>query len=103
MSSYNVMIIEVAQRDLLDIFDYIAFELRDPDSTIRLLSKIRSKVKSLYDFPEQNNLISEPKYEEQKIRWCPVENYIVFYKVSKEKSQVYLIRILYKKETGSIF
>lgn len=97
MSSYNVVITEAAQRDLLDIFDYIAFELREPYSASRLLSKLRSKVKSLKEFPERNNLISEPKYEEQKIRWCPVENYIIFYQVSKEQSQVYIIRILYKK------
>jgi len=97
MSSYNVVITEVAQRDLLDIFDYIAFELREPDSASRLLSKIRSKVKSLKEFPVRNNLISEPKYEEQKIRWCPVENYIIFYQVSKEQFQVYIIRVIYKK------
>lgn len=38
MSSYNVVITEAAQRDLLDIFDYITFELREPDSASRLLS-----------------------------------------------------------------
>ncbi len=97
MSNYSIVITETAQRDLLDIFDYIAFELREPDSASRLLSNISLKVKSLDEFPERNNLISEPKYEEQKIRWCPVENYVVFYQVSKELSQVYIIRVLYKK------
>ncbi|HHX11421.1 MAG TPA: type II toxin-antitoxin system RelE/ParE family toxin [Clostridiales bacterium] len=97
MSSYSVVITEAAQRDLLNIFDYIAFELREPDSASRLLSKVRSNVKSLEEFPERNNLISEPKYEERKIRWCPVENYIIFYQVSKEQSQVYIVRILCKK------
>ena len=57
MSSYNVVITEAAQRDLLDIFDYITFELREPDSASRLLAKIRSKVNSLEEFPERNNLI----------------------------------------------
>ncbi len=46
MSSYNIVIAEAAQRDLLDIFDYIAFELREPVSARRLLSKIRNKIKS---------------------------------------------------------
>jgi len=78
MSSYNVVITEAAQRDLLDIFDYITFELREPDSASRLLSKIRSKVNSLEEFPERNKLISEPKYEEQKIRWCPVRELCYF-------------------------
>ena len=103
MSSYNVVITEVTPRDSLDIFDYISFELREPDSVNRLLSKIRSKVESLEEYPEWNNMISEPKYEEQKIRWCPVENYVIFYQVSKEQSLVYIILVLYKKETGSIF
>lgn len=91
------MITEAAQLDMLDIFDYIAFELREPDSASRLLSKIRSKVKSLEKYPDRNKMISEPKYEKQNIRWCPVENYVIFYKVSKEQSQVYIIRVLYKK------
>jgi toxin ParE1/3/4 len=97
MSSYNVVITEAAQHDLLDIFDYIAFELREPDSARGLLSKIRTKVKSLEEFPERNNIISEPEYEAQKIRWCPVENYAIFYEVSEVQNQVYIIRVLYKK------
>jgi addiction module toxin, RelE/StbE family len=97
MSSYNVVITEAAQCDLLDIFDYIAFELREPDSASRLLSKVRTKVKSLEEFPERNNMISEPKYKAQKIRWCPVENYVIFYQVSESQNQVYIIRVLYKK------
>jgi len=97
MPSYNVVITEAAQRDLLDIFDYIAFELRESDSARRLLSKIRTKVKSLEEFPERNKVISEPKYEAQKIRWCPVENYVIFYQVSELQNHVYIIRVLYKK------
>lgn len=97
MSSYNVVITEAAQRDLLDIFDYIAFELREPDSANRLLSKIRTKVKFLEEFPERNNMISEPKYDALKVRWCSVENYIIFYQVSEIQNLVYVIRVLYKK------
>jgi toxin ParE1/3/4 len=97
MSSYNVVITDTAQRDLLDIFDYITFELREPDSASRLLSKIRTKVKSLEEFPERNSMIFEPKYEAHKIRWCPVENYVIFYQVSELQNQVYIIRVLYKK------
>ena len=97
MSSYNVVITDTAQRDLLDIFDYIAFELRESDSARRLLYKIRTKVKSLEEFPERNNMISVPNYEAQKIRWCPVENYVIFYQVFDVQKQVYIIRVLYKK------
>jgi toxin ParE1/3/4 len=97
MSSYNVVITDTAQHDLLDIFDYIVFKLREQDSASRLLSKIRTKVKSLEEFPERNNMISEPEYEGQKIRWCPVENYVIFYQVSELHNQVYIIRVLYKK------
>jgi addiction module RelE/StbE family toxin len=97
MSSYNIVITEVAQRDLLDIFDYIAFELREQESARRLLSKIRIKVKSLEEFPDRNNIFSELKYKAQKIRSCPVENYVVFYQVSEVQNQVYIIRVLYKK------
>lgn len=97
MSSYNVVITEAAQYDLLDIFDYIAIELREPELAGRLLSKIRTKVKTLEEFPERNNMISEPNYELQKIRWCPIENYVLFYQVSEAENQVYILRVLYKK------
>ena len=57
------MITELAQYGLLGIFDYIAFELREPETASSLLSKIRTKPKSLEEFPERNNVISEPKCE----------------------------------------
>lgn len=97
MSSYNVVITEAAQRDLLDIFDYIAFELREPESARLLLSKIKFKVKSFEEFLERNHIISVQKYEMQKIRWCPVENYMIFYQISEAQHQVYVLRVLYKK------
>lgn len=97
MSNYNVVITKAAQRDLFDIFDYIAFELREPDSASRLLLKIKLKIKSLEEFPERNNMISEEKYTVQKIRWSLVENYVIFYQIAKVSHQVYVLRVLYKK------
>lgn len=97
MSSYNIVITEAAQRDLLDIFDYITFELREPESASHLLTKIKLKAKSLEEFPERNNIISEPKYEAQNIRWCLIDNYVIFYQVSEMQSQVFILRVLYKK------
>lgn len=97
MSSYNVVISESAQRDLLDIFDYIAYELREPESASNLLSKIRTKVISLENFPDRNNIITEPKYEAHKIRWCPIENFVIFYQVCELESRVFILRILYNK------
>ena len=97
MSSYNVVITKPTQRDLLDIFDYIAFDLREPETASNLLSKVRLKVKSLEEFPERNNIISEPKYAAKNIRWCPIENYVIFYQVSEVKTTVNILRVLYKK------
>ncbi|MGB4659058.1 MAG: type II toxin-antitoxin system RelE/ParE family toxin [Mobilitalea sp.] len=97
MSSYNAVIAEAAQHDMLDIFDYIALELREPETASSLPSRIRAKVKSLEEFPERNNMISEPKYESNKIRWCPIENYVIFYQISEVQNQVFILRVLYKK------
>lgn len=102
MSSYNVVITEVTPLDSLDIFDYIAFELREPDPVNRLLSKIRSKVESLEEYPEWNNMISEPKYEEQKIRWCPIELCYFLSGIQRTIPRIHNTCFI-KKETGSIF
>ena len=97
MSSYQVVITNVAQRDLLDIFDYISFELKEPESARRLLSKIKAKVLSLVEMPESHKLISEVSYKEKNIKWAPIENYIIFYQVSDLDNIVYILRVLYKK------
>lgn len=97
MSSYNVVITESAQHDLLDIFNYIAFELRESETASSLLSRIKAKVRTLADFPERNHIISEPNYELQKIRWCPIENYVIFYQISEQQHDIYILRVLYKK------
>ncbi|MFA9462768.1 MAG: type II toxin-antitoxin system RelE/ParE family toxin [Velocimicrobium sp.] len=97
MSSNKVVITKTAQQDLLDIFDYIAFELREGQAARNLLAKIRKKIMMLEEFPERNALIGEPNYRVKNIRWCPIENYVIFYQISEFDKNVIVLRVLYKR------
>ena len=80
-----------AKRDLEEIGDYIAFELRNKAAAGNVLRGIRKSVESLRNFPERGT----PVYEapgEPLYRYLQSGNYLIFYTVSD--STAYIDRVL---------
>lgn len=81
-----------ARRDLEEIGDYIAFELRNKADAGNVIRGIRKTVESLRDYPERGT----PVYEapgEPLYRYLPSGNYLIFYTVSDRTA--YIDRVLY--------
>lgn len=97
MKSYQVFISNPAENDLFEIGHYITMELLEPKTAQNLLEKISAAILELEQFPLRGALIADDNLANQGIRRLLVDNYIVFYVVSKDRKTVTVIRILYNK------
>lgn len=83
-----------AQRDLKEIYGYIAFRLRNPPSAKRLANQIRKTTMVLAQFPESGSPV---QFSGLSIvyRYLVSENYLIFYHLTENTAQI--DRILYGK------
>lgn len=95
--SWAVVVTKPAEADLLAIGDYIAFQLKEPGTALRLLSKIEEKIMELSEFPARCAFVREEEFRAQGYRKLFVENYTVFFTLSEQDQMVYIHRILYNK------
>lgn len=95
--NYSIEFSEIATNDLNDIFEYIAINLKSPQSAIKILSSIESAISSLQIMPERYHVYETKKWKERNLRVMTVDNYLVFYIPTHNNLKVTIIRILYSK------
>lgn len=95
--SYQLHITGVAERDLIQAADYIEFVLKNPQAADDLLEEMDQKINALLSFPKEHPLAYDKLLSSWGIRFIQVKNYLVFYVVSEEKSQITVVRFLYAK------
>ncbi len=82
-----------AQNDLDEIWEYIAFELCNPQAAENTVNKIMDTVDELENFSEIGTLLSSVTDIESDYRFLTSANYMVFYRVNG--LDVYIDRVLY--------
>jgi len=93
LKTYNVIIEEPAQRDLIGIFDYIAYTLTEPKVAERLVKRVRKSIESLSCMPKRFAIYDNDFCQLHGIRRMNVGNYAVFYKI--ESQIVSILTVLY--------
>ncbi len=56
---YKVIWADIAEKDLIEIIDYIA--INNPENALKILRKIKKKASSLYSMPERCRVVPELK------------------------------------------
>lgn len=84
-----------AQHDLEKIWDYIFFELSNPDAAENTVNKIMNKVDKLEDFSETGTPLSSVIDIVSDYRFLMSGHYMIFYHTSGQV--VYVDRILYER------
>jgi len=95
MNNYITQYATQAQRDLKEIYEYIAYTLRSPASAERKINKINLAIKNLNYMPERNRLYDKGFWRGKGLRYFSIERYSIFYFISKETKIVTVIRIIY--------
>lgn len=92
---YQVILSDAANRDLRNIFEYIFYELKAPQSASGILDKLEQAVLSLEEMPNRYKVIEREMWLSRKVRLMPVGNYVVIYFVDDDKSIVNIMRVMY--------
>ncbi len=93
MKKYNIEYSVESKQDLIDIKRYIKYNLQEPNTAQKLITKIKKEIDSLKDNPEMYSIIDDDIIKRFKIRKLVVDNYIVFYRINDENIQI--VRVMY--------
>ena len=93
--TYEVVFARRAERDLRDIYEYVAYEIGEPQTAARLMGRIRAAVESLGNFPGRRPLVGFEPWCSRQVRWMLVGSYLVFYMTDEKEGVVSVIRVMY--------
>ena len=93
--TYTVYISGQAEKDLNDIFDYVAVDLQNPIAAEGLLSRLEKSILSLDQMPLRCRLYNREPWKSRGLRVMSVENYLVYYVPDQDAATVTVIRVLY--------
>ncbi len=92
---FDVQISEQADRDLRDIYEYIAFELLAPENAAGQLDRLENAISKLDHMPDKFRRYDREPWKSIGLRVFPVVNYLVFYIPNEETRIVTVIRVMY--------
>lgn len=94
-NSYSVLYSPEAVQDIENIYLYIAFELKVPETALGQVDRIRKQIRSLDVMPMRYALVEDEPWKSRNMHKVPVDNYVVYYTVNEEIFEVMVIRIFY--------
>ena len=92
---YRIVYSPAASEDLKDIYRYIAYELRAGQTAKKQTERIRTEILSLRSFPERYALVDWEPWASLNMHKVPVDRYVVYYTVNRERRRVTIVRIFY--------
>lgn len=92
---YDVIILPLAEEDILNNTDYIAFEKQAPETALQLAMGMRNTIAKLEFMPEKHELDEDEDLATMGIHKCYYKNYKIFFYINKEEHAVYVLRVLH--------
>ncbi len=95
MDIYKIKLTMRAKNDYKRIIRYIKFNLNEPIIAEKYAILIKDKINSLESYPHKFEIIESKLIKQNDIRKMIINNYIVLYKITEQKKEVVILRILY--------
>ena len=92
---YEVEVSEQADRDLREIFEYIAFELQSPENAIGQLDRLEEQILSLDAMPKRYRKYEKEPWKSRELHILSVDNYVILYIPNSDKKVVTILRVMY--------
>ena len=92
---FDVQISEQADKDLREIYEYIAFDLQSPVNACSQLDRLEAAIKKLDNMPEKHCRYDREPWLSRGLRVFPVDNYLIYYIPDMDEHVVTIIRVLY--------
>lgn len=97
MEHYDIRHAEPAEDDLTDILRYIAVELKEPSTALRLLETIDKVIEGLAVMPYRCPLVDDEYLAEIGYRKLHIKNHLVFFTIDEKTKSINVERILYAR------
>lgn len=97
MNKYQILLTQNAKDDLIEIRNYITYDLLSPDISKKFIYGLRKSISQLFYFPYKFPQIKTKYIHEQSCRYMPYKNFLVFYEIKESEGKIYILRILYNK------
>ena len=95
MRMYEVMILPLAEEDIINNTDYIAFEKKAPETALELAMGFRNSIDKLEFMPRQHELDEDEELALRGIRKCYYKNYKIYFFIDEKNGIVYVLRVLH--------
>ena len=94
--TYKINYLPIARIDLIEIVDYISYNLKAPRAAINLIDEFNRAILRMKEFPYSCKIYnSKSKMLENEYRVLKVKNYMVFYVIKGNEVEIH--RIIYSK------
>lgn len=93
--TYSVIYSPEAKDDLREIYSYIAFDLKAPDTAEGQVNRIRKEIRSLDFMPARYAIVDWEPWRSMEMHRVPVDNFVVYYAIDTQNRTVTVIRIFY--------
>jgi len=95
---YTVVLTDTAKQDLRDIAFWIAEQSKDVAIAKRFVNELREECHRLDLFPNSGVLPKDRILKSLGYRFAAHKEYLIFYQVDEEKSEVYIMAIFNAKK-----
>ena len=89
---YKIEISEQADKDLSNIYEYIAFELQAPENASGQIDRLEKHILSLDSMPEKYRIYDKEPWKSRGLHILPVDNYVVLYIPDTDTKVVTILR-----------
>ena len=92
---FEVELTERADRDLRNIFLYIAVDLRAPENAERQINRLWNAILSLDELPERYRCYEDEPWYSRGMRVLPIDNFVILYIPYLEEKVVRIVTVMY--------
>lgn len=95
MAEYKVITLPLAEENIADQTDYIAFELKSPETAMNMVRGFRKTINSFSTFPQSHELDKDEELEKYGIRKTYYKNYKIYFLIDEQEKVVYILRVFH--------
>ncbi len=95
MLEYKVITLPLAEKDIAEQTDYIAFELKAPETAMNMVRGFRKTINNLSIFPQSHELDEDEELAKYGIRKTYYKNYKIYFLIDEPEQTVYILRVFH--------
>ncbi len=97
MKRFSVRITPYAYEQILEIHDYIAIDLINPQAAADFLSRIQTATEKLSQLPTRIKTVDEEPWGQEGVRKIIVKNFYIYFWIDEDNSVVHIIAVSFGK------